>query len=232
MTYQCKYLILATGWNKEKIPSFAMGVPGVQSYGTHDLNKERYKDKKVAILGAGNSAFETAEHLTDVAGTIHVLTPTPITLSWNTRYVGSLRAVNNNFLDTYLLKAGNVVFVAKIMEIKPVGNKFEIWGCASYTPSAKAFCVTYDEVISCCGFVFDDSILDEPLKPRRCPKGKFPLMKGTWEHETCPNLYFAGTLTHVLDFRSAASGFIHGFRYNSVILARYLASKYSGVPLP
>jgi folate-dependent tRNA-U54 methylase TrmFO/GidA len=70
------------------------------------------------------------------------------------------------------------------------------------------------------------------LKPDYCVKGKFPLMKGNFESKKSDNLFFAGTITHILDLYSAASGFIHGFRYNSVILAKYLAFKNHGTPLP
>mmetsp|Transcript_43620 Transcript_43620/g.42127 ORF Transcript_43620/g.42127 Transcript_43620/m.42127 type:complete len:113 (+) Transcript_43620:989-1327(+) len=56
-------------------------------------------------------------------------------------------------------------------------------------------------------------------------------MHGNFEHKKSPNLYYCGTLTHILDLYSAASGFIHGFRYNSQILAKYLAYKNHGIPL-
>ena len=47
-----------------------------------------------------------------------------------------------------------------------------------------------------------------------------------------PDLYFAGTLTHIHDFRVAASGFIHGFRYNCQALHSILLNRYHGQPIP
>ena len=40
---------------------------------------------------------------------IHVAGPGPIRMAWRTHYVGHLRAVNNNFLDTYQLKSANAI---------------------------------------------------------------------------------------------------------------------------
>ena len=40
---------------------------------------------------------------------MHVAGPSPLRLAWKTHYVGHLRAVNNNFLDTYQLKSQNAV---------------------------------------------------------------------------------------------------------------------------
>lgn len=42
---------------------------------------------------------------------------------------------------------------------------------------------------------------------------KFPAIKHDYESDTIPDMYFAGTSTHSLDFRRSAGGFIHGYRY-------------------
>jgi len=92
--------------------------------------------------------------------------------------------------------------------------------------------VVFDRVISCTGFHFDTSIFDESCKPLMCPKGKYPLQDHQWQSSNVPDLYFAGTLTHIHDYRVAASGFIHGFRYNCHALHNILKYNYEGVPLP
>ena len=43
-----------------------------------------------------------------------------------------------------------------------------------------------------------------------------------------PGMYFAGTLAHGKDWKRAAGGFIHGFRYTARALHRILEAKYEG----
>lgn len=52
-------------------------------------------------------------------------------------------------------------------------------------------------------------------KPQRAKgrRSKYPAIQHTYESVTIPGLYFAGTVTHSLDYRKSAGGFIHGFRY-------------------
>lgn len=40
--------------------------------------------------------------------------------------------------------------------------------------------------------------------------GKYPAMKDSWASVNVENMYFAGTLQHVHDFKKSAGGFIHG----------------------
>ena len=55
------------------------------------------------------------------------------------------------------------------------------------------------------------------IKPRTCKgrKNKFPVITPDYMSVSAPNMYFAGGLTHSLDFRKSSGGFIHGFRYMS-----------------
>ena len=45
-------------------------------------------------------------------------------------------------------------------------------------------------------------------------KLRYPKISPAWEIQGVPGLYAAGTLTHSLDFRKSAGGFIHGFRHS------------------
>ena len=60
----------------------------------------------------------TADNLTGSTALIHIVSPEPVKFAWKTHYVGDLRAVNNNFLDTYQLKSQNAVLDANIVNIK------------------------------------------------------------------------------------------------------------------
>ncbi|MDG4830604.1 hypothetical protein O7627_15025 [Solwaraspora sp. WMMD1047] len=70
----------------------------------------------------GNSAFETADALIETAAVIHVAGPHAIKLAWQSHYVGHLRAVNNNFLDTYQLKSRNAVLDGTVERIARRGD--------------------------------------------------------------------------------------------------------------
>lgn len=63
-------------------------------------------------------------------------------------------------------------------------------------------------------------------------KKKYPSIKNNFESLNQDDVYFAGTVTHSLDFRKSAGGFIHGFRYNIRVLHRLLEHKYHGVKWP
>ena len=46
---------------------------------------------------------------------------------------------------------------------------------------------------------------------------KYPKITGSYESVDYENLFFAGTVTHSLDFRKSSGGFIHGFRYTGKV---------------
>ncbi len=98
-TYLAANVIVATGVSQAWDP----GIEGFElatNYTDFDITPDVYKNKRVLILGKGNSAFETADSLVEHAASIHVMSPNPIKFAWQTHFVGNLRAVNNNFLDT------------------------------------------------------------------------------------------------------------------------------------
>ncbi len=51
-----------------------------------------------------------------------------------------------------------------------------------------------------------------------------------WE-SSVTNLFFIGAVMQSID-REAASGFIHGFRYNIRTLSNLLQERYFNIPLP
>jgi len=44
---------------------------------------------------------------------------------------------------------------------------------------------------------------------------KYPEMTPHYEALGVPGLFFAGAVSHALDYQKAAGGFIHGFRYTA-----------------
>uniref|UniRef100_H2YH82 FAD/NAD(P)-binding domain-containing protein n=1 Tax=Ciona savignyi TaxID=51511 RepID=H2YH82_CIOSA len=107
--YTCKYVIIATGIAKPNDIKF----PGSElTVGYEDLTTaiEPYEGKNVWILGRGNSAYETAQHILGVTNFIAMMAKGRNRLAWATHYVGDLRAVNNDLLDNYQLKSLDGLF--------------------------------------------------------------------------------------------------------------------------
>lgn len=222
----CKHLIVATGVSKPFIPDIP-GIELVTQYEDLNIDLKPYEDKMALIIGKGNSGFETADHLISACRTIHICSPTPLVLAWKSHFVGNLRAVNNNFLDTYQLKSQNAVLDAEITKIEKRGDKFAV--TFKYVQANEVEEIVYDDVICCTGFRLDVDIFDQDTQPQMTIKGRFPELSAEWESVNQPNMYFAGTITQSRDYKKANSGFIHGFRYNVKALYKMLAAKNHGV---
>ncbi|KAK7940245.1 hypothetical protein WMY93_003571 [Mugilogobius chulae] len=114
--YFCRVLLLATGLWVPQMIEFA-GSDLVEGYESISTNPEDYKNQAVLILGKGNSAFETAQSLLGSASRVHMVSRSPVRLAWQTHYVGDLRAVNNEVLDTYQLKSLDGLVESRLEEI-------------------------------------------------------------------------------------------------------------------
>ncbi|WP_108802876.1 NAD(P)-binding domain-containing protein [Aquimarina sp. Aq107] len=222
-TYQCEHLVIATGLSKPYMPNIE-NIDLCTNYVDLEFDPKPYTGKRILILGKANSAFETADHLIPYATLIHCLSPNPLKLAWGTHYVGHLRAVNNNFLDTYQLKSQNAVINGEIESIKFENNQYYVT-VAYGNANGEVEELIYDEIINCTGFKFDTSMFHDSIKPELSNRDKFPKQNSSWESVNIENLYFAGTITQMRDYKKSTSGFIHGFRYNSKCLYHILDNK-------
>ena len=228
--YEAERLIVATGVSKPYIPP----IPGIETaelYTTVSVDPNDFVDQRVLIIGKGNSAFETAGNLVETAAVIHVAGPHSIQLAWRTHFVGHLRAVNNNFLDTYQLKSQNALLDGNVERIERDGNSYVVTVSFARANEVKRN-LRYDRVIVCTGFRFDASIFDDDCKPELTIRDRFPAQTPEWESTNVRDLYFAGTLMQVRDYRKSTGGFIHGFRYCVRALHRVLEKKYGGREWP
>ncbi|MWD27559.1 NAD(P)-binding protein [Aquicoccus sp. SCR17] len=227
---EARHVIVATGVSQPYRAGYA-GEELVENYYDFDPDPERFIDKRVLILGKGNSAFETADSLIETAASIHVMSPRPVKFAWNTHFVGHLRAVNNNFLDTYQLKSQNAVIDAEVTRIEKVEGVYKVT-CEMQAAEGHEMVLTYDHVIACTGFRFDPSIFDEAIRPGLCQFGKLPRMTAQWESEEVENLWFAGTIMQYRDYKKTMSGFVHGFRHNVKALAEFVSARLTGGAYP
>lgn len=228
--FTSRRLIVATGVGKPYVPPIP-GIELAENYVDVSLDPEDFANQRILILGKGNSAFETADNLIPTTALLHVASPHPVQLAWKTHYVGHLRAVNNNFLDTHQLKTQNALLDCTVERIERRDGQFLVTLRHSHNPG-EAEQLAYDRVIVCTGFRFDNSIFAPECRPILTSSDRFPAQTPEWESVNVPGLYFAGTIMQANDFKKTTSGFIHGFRYNVRALYRMLERKYHGLDWP
>eukprot|EP01060_Flectonema_neradi_P009006 TRINITY_DN16442_c0_g1_i1.p1 TRINITY_DN16442_c0_g1~~TRINITY_DN16442_c0_g1_i1.p1 ORF type:complete len:634 (+),score=110.10 TRINITY_DN16442_c0_g1_i1:1326-3227(+) len=235
--FRCKVLLVGTGAVGENYQSDVPGIELAQKYEDHnpaDLN--RYKNKRVLIIGGGNSGFETANHLAGTAAIIHVALKRPVKHAWDTHFVGDLRAINNGLLDMYQLKSLHATIGDPPSKIeKNQSGTFtvtfnEYIGDADIAVGVLPLQREYDEVISCTGFAWMPKFLSPLSVATKENLGRYPQISPTWESVNTKNLFFIGGAMQGRD-RKAASGFIHGFRYNIQSLFHILCARYWDQPL-
>ncbi|HEX7303758.1 NAD(P)-binding domain-containing protein [Lentzea sp.] len=230
-TWQAKHVVVATGVSQLYVPPIP-GIEHAERYDTFDTDPSSFTGQRVLVIGKGNSGFETADALVENAAVIHVAGPHSVKLAWQTHYVGHLRAVNNNFLDTYQLKSENAVLDGTVERIEPrPEGGFRIQFRYARTVE-KLRELEYDRIIACTGFRFDASIFDDSATPALVIKDRFPQLTSAFESTNVPGLYFAGTITQSRDFKKSTSGFIHGFRYGARALHRVLGARHHDTPWP
>ncbi|WP_335976503.1 MULTISPECIES: NAD(P)-binding domain-containing protein [Streptomycetaceae] len=221
-----KRLIMATGVTRPYIPPIP-GAELAEQYSDVSVDPDDFTDQRVLIVGRGNSAFETADNLIERAAVIHVLGPGSLKLAWQTHFVGHLRAVNNNFLDTYQLKSQNALLDGEIASIKKSESDGKYHVAVKFVRVNEVVKeISYDRVIMATGFRFDASLFDEECRPELTIKDRFPAQTDAWESTNVPDVYFVGTITQARDFKKSTSGFIHGFRYGVRALSRVLNRRY------
>lgn len=230
-TYQAKRIVVATGVSKPYEPNIE-GLELAESYVEFSTDPDDFAGQSVLILGKGNSGFETAEALIETASMIHIASPRPITFAWTSKFVGHLRAINNNFLDTYQLKAQNAVLDGDVTKIEKSDEGKYLVTIIYAHANGESEVLEYDRVLSCTGFRFDASIFEPECRPELTINDRFPKMSSAWESVNVDDQYFAGTITQQRDFKKSSSGFIHGFRYNVRSLFNILSERYENTTWP
>ncbi|MFI7351917.1 NAD(P)-binding domain-containing protein [Streptomyces sp. NPDC049936] len=227
---RARTLVVATGVSQAHIPPIP-GIELAERYDTFDTDPESFTGQRVLIIGRGNSAFETADSLMETAAVIHVVGSGSLRLAWQSHYVGHLRAVNNNFLDSYQLKSQNALLDGRVVEIREETDGFRV-PVAFERVDEVVKELRYDRVIVAAGFRLDTSVFDDTCMPELIVDGRFPALTPLSESVNVPGLHFAGTLMQGPDFKKSTTGFIHGFRYMVRALHRALRQRHHGESWP
>ncbi|EJQ37421.1 hypothetical protein IEE_05207 [Bacillus cereus BAG5X1-1] len=218
--YKTKYLVVAAGMGFEQ-PEIE-GIEHTTPY-PEMKEKEQYRDKRVLILGKGNSAMECAQDILNEANFMMLASPSSVSMAYKTHYVGHVRAINALLIDNYQLKNQAALLDCHIKKIEPYKDGYNV--TVDYVHAqGEIETLFFHEIVSATGFNSNISALSN-LGIDTLYDGKYPALKPNFESINHNNLFFAGTQTHGLDYKKTFSGFIHGFRYNSKILAHLLAGK-------
>ncbi|RDD41254.1 FAD-dependent oxidoreductase domain-containing protein 2 [Trichoplax sp. H2] len=225
------------------------------------VNPKRYlKVISYLVYNIGNSAFETAESLSSVSNILHLYGRNRIRLATSTHYIGDIRAKNTKVIDSYQLKTLDgllgfleIIFIAISDDnydhelegdMKNVGffkNKRNliVLGLRAEPHLPFLYDLTggskeYHRIIRCLGFRYDRSIFSRTANPKSGEKHleRYPSLLPNYESISVPNMFFAGALTHSLDYRHSGGCCIQGFRYTARALHRLLEWRYHQIPWP
>lgn len=235
--FEATILIMATGALRQNMPEEIEGIEHTIPYEEVEHNKEKYRNKRLAIIGGGNSALETANSLSDTTIFVHLFVKRKIQLSHETHFVGHTRAKYTNIFDMFHLKSLHGILNPRIRKITKLPN-----GCLqtqheydypeSKLPGTLKLTREYDYIINCSGFKYTHvNVFDETITPDVVMNNKFYALNDTWESTNIKNLYCIGTLMQAID-RKSSSGFIHGYRYNIRTLSKLLLEKYESENYP
>jgi len=234
---KCQVVLHGLGAIDQIIPEEIEGLENATLYKDQSIDLEYYKNKRIAVIGGGNSAYETADYLAKSAAFVHIFLKEPPKMAWDTHFVGDLRAINNNIFDLYQLKSLHAVLNPRIKKIELLDDKtyrtyHEYDYPESPVPGTLKLTREYDIIINCTGWKWIKSdLFDEMVMPEITPNGKFPMLTNNWESTNVKNMYFIGGAMQSID-RKSASGFIHGYRYNIRTLFHLINEKYHSISYP
>nr|XP_006816535.1 PREDICTED: FAD-dependent oxidoreductase domain-containing protein 2-like [Saccoglossus kowalevskii] len=234
--YECKTVIVGTGLSLPNNPYFK-GFEHTVGYEDMSIDKADYEGKTVLIMGKGNSGFETADNIIANTNYIHLISRTQFKLSWETHYVGDVRAVNSDLFDTFRLKSLDGIYQAPINELKLIKQGDKIYVDTIQGDVFELNSTVHKGIGSIDKFAlrdpYDIVIRGVQVEPGIIKgKEKYPAITHSYEAVNVPGLFFTGTNTHSLDYKKSAGGFIHGFRYTARVLSRILEFRNHNVSWP
>jgi thioredoxin reductase len=230
--YRCTAAIFAIGMTEPWVPP----IPGLEldmHYVHVSSAPDRYRDRRVVIVGKRNSAFEVGEAI--VRSGLRELTlvsPRPPDLARLAR--SPLRPWYLTPYDEHVRGApGRYVLNASVDRVERRGEEFLLYALDPTRP--EALVVRADDVIAATGFRAPLQDLPE-LGVATVLDGRLPALTAYWESITVPGIYFAGNVTQAAQGLrkhgvASVSSMVCGFRYNARILARHVAESLFGVVL-
>jgi putative flavoprotein involved in K+ transport len=194
--YKCKFLIIATGFFGNP---FIPDIPGMRGnpivMHSHQFKSiEGFRNKRVVIIGSGNSAAETAVILAGYAQ-VYMLVRNELKFFSKTKNLCDIRGISESYLLELI--AMEIIRYFPNTEIEKVDHKLIYFDDHSLEVS---------HIICATGYNADLNAMGGfriPLDPRT----KFPVIRNLGESKAVKNLYFAGPLA----YSHLTSLLIHGF---------------------
>ena len=229
--YRAQVLVVAVGVAEPYSP------PGIGMELTHHYAEvrpaESYAGHRVLMLGKQNSGFELANGLLPWACSIALVSPSPAKFSVQTNSLAGVRARYVQPYEDFVLGGGVAVLNAALDRIERTeGGDGSLTVHLRRTDNGNELAIEVDDVISATGFV--SPLLDLPdIGCSISGRSRLPVISSWWESTTLPGVFFAGTIGQaakglVKHGVPANSGAVHGARYNSQVLARYMAETRFG----
>jgi len=244
--WTCDHLIIATGYEPKQIPQCLASMGEDESLSVYNYDtfpdvrtgtEDWCRNKRILVLGSGNSAFETTNIVSNCAASVFLATLNTPKFSSITHYVGNVRMRNADILDRYQLKSLDAVLeIFETEEDRENDNMCDSIAAMTgiHHPDGFDEHLAIDVIIFAGGFTTEKEglVRVDPNNLSSPAARKFPAVDAFWRDPTEPKQWYAGCLMHSLDYGNSAGGFIHGFRYLIRSQFNYIREKFFSQPWP
>jgi len=196
---RARHVIISTGFFGNPFIPNIKGLSGstIISHSHFYKSPHPYRQKRVAILGGGNSAAEIAIELSGFSQ-VSLITRQPLRFFSKTKNLCDIRGVSESML-LELIRMGLIRHLPQL-EIKKLEKNRMYYNGG---------CLVVDHIICATGYHPLLSVF-KTIQPQINSKTKFPQISQVNESPNIKNLFFAGPLA----YKRSGSMFIHGFVKN------------------
>ncbi len=227
--YRCRAAVFAIGMTEPWVPP----IPGLEvdhHYVNVSSDRDRYRDRRVVIVGKRNSAFEIGEAVSrQGVRELSLVSPRSPDLGRLAR--SPLRPWYLTAYDEHVRGApGRFVLNASVDRVDRREDGYVVRALDATRP--EPLLLEADDVIAATGFQSPLQDLPE-LGVATVREGRLPALTPYWESITVPGLFFAGNVSDAAPGLrkhgvASLSTMVGGFRYNARVLARHLAETLFG----
>ncbi len=175
------------------------------------------------IVGAGNSSFELANLLYKCSSNITIIgkkrnisTFSNYSGDISPKYLKLLDSISNNKtvliydeLDDITVIQSNDVTSENLNKYYLVKKDHMKQNNIILNKNSNIY---FDNIIFCTGKIFDNSIFDNTIEVPMTPEG-YPIFNYNFQSVTNPNLYFVGSLMHLIDNHKSNGFSVCGYKY-------------------
>jgi thioredoxin reductase len=231
--YRCRAAVFAVGATEPWVPRTIQGLELDHHYVHVGDDLERYRDKRVVIVGKRNSAFEVGEGLLRI-GLRELTLVSPRTAEVGRLARSPLRPWYLTPYDEHVRGApGRYVLDASVERVERIGDGYRVH--AADPVHGETLLLDADVVVAATGFRAPLRDLRE-LGLATVAEDRLPALTPFFQSVTVPGAYFAGNVTQAAPGLrkhgvASLSSMVCGFRYNARVLARHLAETRFGIAL-